>query len=188
MIAMMKTDADIIQDVLQGQSESFELIVNRYHDRLLAAVRKVVACPMDADDVVQDAFINGYLHLSRFRGQSSLLTWLYRIAMNLAISHQRKTRRALSWDACSTGDSYYPDDHSSSPDEELLRQERSEELHIALERLQPHYRDVLLLREIEGYHYKTIARMLGIPVGVVRSRLHRARLKLRDMLQHTHAA
>lgn len=188
MIAMMKTDADIIEEVLHGQVESFELIVNRYQDRLLAAVRKVVACPMDADDVVQDAFVNGYLHLSRFRGQSSLLTWLYRIAMNLAISHQRKNRRSVSWDACSTAETYVPADHSSSPDEELLRQERSDELHVALDRLQPHYRDVLLLREIEGHHYKTIARMLGIPVGVVRSRLHRARLKLKDLLQHTHAA
>src|SRR5262249_5659618 len=141
--------------------------------------------PEDAQDVVQEAFISAYQSLASFKGDALFFTWLYRIAMNAAISHRRKHKVAVSLETGSKNELVIdPVDESaySQPGDALEQLEDANRLKAALNRLSPEHRAVLILKDIEGQKYEEIAEIMQVPVGTVRSRLHRARLELRDLL------
>jgi RNA polymerase sigma-70 factor (ECF subfamily) len=180
--AGVKDDAQLIDEALAGNSAAFGQLVTKYQDRLFNTMVRVVGCREQAADVVQDAFVQSYLKLNTFQRHAAFYTWLYRIAFNLAATGRRRHRPTLSVDqAREVGD----EPVAAEPDslENLEQQERATQLHTALAQLNEEYRTVLVLREMEGYDYETIANMLDVPVGTVRSRLHRARLELRDQLK-----
>ena len=176
-------DAQLIDETLAGKSEEFGQLVRKYQDRLYNTILHVVGCREDARDVVQDAFVQAFVKLDTFQRSSAFYTWLYRIAFNVAVSHRRRKRAILSVERTRevTGDE--PIDDGDAPGDRLEQTERSRQVRQALARLSEDHRAVLVLREIDGCCYETIADILDLPVGTVRSRLHRARLQLRDQLQ-----
>jgi RNA polymerase sigma-70 factor (ECF subfamily) len=176
-----------IAQCLDGDTAAFGELVRRYQERLYHTVYRLVDHADDAHDVVQDAFLNAYQSLDRFKGDSLFFTWLYRIAVNTAISHKRKQRVLLRIDAGRNGAaSVQPLDDSefSRPGEAMERAEQEQRVQHALSRLSPEHRAVLILKDMEGQKYEAMAEVLGVPVGTIRSRLHRARAELRELLAH----
>jgi RNA polymerase sigma-70 factor, ECF subfamily len=180
-------DHRLIAECLQGRTAAFGELVRRYQDRLYNTVYRLVDNAEDAQDVIQDAFLNAYQSLGGFKGDSQFFTWLYRIAVNTAISFKRKRRVVLAARASLSGTSGggEPLDASdeSRPERALERAEQERRIQKALQRLSSEHRAVLVLKDMEGHKYETMAEILKVPVGTVRSRLHRARLELRELLE-----
>jgi RNA polymerase sigma-70 factor (ECF subfamily) len=177
-------DAHLIEATLAGQSTAFGQLVTKYQDRLYNAVVHVTGSTEDARDVVQDAFVQAYVKLNTFRGGSAFYTWLYRIALNLAISHCRRRRRpTVSIERSREATGSEPVDPGHGPTAGLEQHERVTQVRQALASLSDEHRTVLVLREMEECSYDNIADILDLPIGTVRSRLHRARLQLKDELR-----
>ncbi len=176
-------DADIIAEVRSGNSAAFSQLVLKYQDRLLNAVVYISGSRDDAEDVVQDAFVQAYVKLNSFGGNSAFYTWLYRIAINAAISRRRKRKGEASLDACQDEQGVQPVDHLEGAEQRVLREERAGQVQSALAALSTEHRMILVLREMEDCDYDQIAEILDVPVGTVRSRLHRARLQMREQLE-----
>jgi RNA polymerase sigma-70 factor, ECF subfamily len=176
-------DAQLIDQALHGQSEAFGQLVLKYQDRLFNTVFHVVGHAEDARDIVQEALVQAFLKLDSFRRESAFYTWLYRIAFNLAASQRRRRRPAASLDSLREAGTMEPTDNEDDPAENLERQERCRQVRRAIGQLAEEYRSVLVLREIDGCCYETIAEVLDLPLNTVRSRLHRARLQLKEELR-----
>jgi RNA polymerase sigma-70 factor (ECF subfamily) len=177
-------DRRLIADCLGGRRDAFGELVTRYQARLFNAALRLVQSTDDAADVVQDAFLNAFQSLHTFKGDAEFFTWLYRIAFNTAISLKRKKRPVISLEAQTGETGIDPDDPSEyvKPGAALERTEDERQLSDAIGRLSPEHREVLLLKDIDGLKYEDIAEILGVPIGTIRSRLHRARLELRELL------
>jgi len=179
-------DHRLIAECLQGRTAAFGELVRRYQDRLYNTVYRLVDNSEDAQDVIQDAFLNAYQSLNSFKGDSQFFTWLYRIAVNTAISFKRKRRvvLAIRSNRPGSGDSEPLDSSEfSRPEHALEKAEQERRIQGALQRLSAEHRTVLILKDMEGQKYETMAEVLQVPIGTVRSRLHRARLELRELLQ-----
>ena len=181
---MIPEDQRLISDCLRGRTEAFGELVRRYQDRLYNAVFRFLDSAEDAQDIVQEAFLSAYQSLSGFKGGSRFFTWLYRIAMNHAIDLRRK-RRVLHYLEHGSEEDSQPVDTSefSRPSEQAERKEEDERLHRALGLLSAEHRMVLVLKDIDGMKYEEMAETLDVPIGTIRSRLHRARLELREVLE-----
>ena len=181
--AVVKDDALLIDEVLAGDTSAFGELVLRYQDRLFNTLTYVVGSCEEAEDVVQDAFVQAFVKLGTFQRASAFYTWLYRIAFNLAVSRKRRRRPERSVDEVRdlTGDE--PVDDGEAPGDRLEHHESAEQVQTVLERVSDEHRAILVLREIEGFCYEKIADVLELPVGTVRSRLHRARMALREELK-----
>lgn len=183
---MSPDDRRVIRAVLAGRTEAYSELVLKYQDRLYHVALRIVGHPDDAADVVQETFISAYQSLGTFKGDSEFYTWLYRIAFNAAVSWKRRKRNIVSLEF-GTNDSdinLEPADTSRDhrPGEAIERDEDVRKLQEGMLRLSPEHRAVLTLKEMEGLKYEEIAEVLGVPVGTVRSRLSRARLELRSLL------
>ena len=176
-------DAQLIEETLQGKSTAFGQLVLKYQGRLYNTLVHVVGSTEDARDVVQDAFVQAFVKLDTFQRSSAFYTWLYRIAFNVAASHRRRRKPTLSVEHTREITGEEPLDSGDGPDEQLEGRERCRQVHEALDQLSEEHRMVLVLREIDGCCYETIAEVLEVPIGTVRSRLHRARLQLKEMLK-----
>jgi RNA polymerase sigma-70 factor (ECF subfamily) len=161
--------------------------VRRHQDRLYNTVYRLVDNADDALDVVQEAFLNAYQSLDSFKGDALFFTWLYRIAVNTAISLKRKKRVLVRLDGRNGESVIDPFDPSeeSRPGHALEQAEQERRIQTALSRLSPEHRAVLVMKDMEGQKYETMAEVLGVPIGTIRSRLHRARLELRELLEQT---
>ena len=176
-------DPQLIEKTLAGESAAFGQLVLKYQDRLYNTVMHVSGNAEDARDVVQNAFVQAYVKLSTFKGNSAFYTWLYRIAFNEAISQKRKQRSTLSVEYARETSGIEPENNEAGPHEILEMDERRCQVRQAIGELNEEYRAVLVLREIDGCCYDTIAEILDLPNGTVRSRLHRARLQLKEQLE-----
>ena len=179
----MNDDAQLIEATRAGDAEAFGRLVERYQDRLYNSLLRVLGSAEDARDVVQDAFVQAYVKLETFRGSAAFYTWLYRIGFNLAMSHARKRRPVTSLEQARENFGHEAVDGQPLPDAHLVRRERVQLVHAALAALSTEYRQILVLRELEGCRYDQIAEILDLPVGTVRSRLFRAREQLREQLE-----
>ncbi len=179
----MSDDAQLIHETLAGESAAFGQLVTKYQDRLYNTLVHVVGSPDDALDVVQDAFVQAYLKLETFQRKSAFYTWLYRIAFNVAASHRRRRKPAVSVEEAREASGEEPVDADLGPQDLAERDERRQRVLEAIAGLNEEHRNVLVLREIDGCCYETIAEILDLPIGTVRSRLHRARLQLREDLK-----
>jgi RNA polymerase sigma-70 factor, ECF subfamily len=176
----------LIAESLKGRTEAFGELVLRYQDRLYHAALRIADTPDDAYDVVQDAFLNAYQSLASFKGDAEFFTWLYRIAFNAAISQKRKRKTTASLDAGRNGKPIaepVDDSHGIVPGETMEQGEEEAKLHAAIRKLSTEHRAVLVMKDIDGLKYEEIAEATGVPIGTVRSRLHRARLDLRSLLE-----
>jgi RNA polymerase sigma-70 factor, ECF subfamily len=183
-------DLRCVAAVRRGEVDAFGEIVRRYQDRLFNAILRLMGDWQEARDLTQQAFLKAYVSLERFRGDSSFYTWLYRIAVNVTLDARKK--RAQSGDAGREGlsasgeeDSRYEPASSADDDpaRRALAREREEAVTQAIKGLDDLHRSILVLRDIEGMDYEEIASVLSIPRGTVKSRLHRARMELRDKLK-----
>ena len=181
----MAEDDQLVRETLEGRTESFEQLVRKYQDRLYNTLVHITGSTHEAEEVAQDAMLQAYSKLATFKGNSSFYTWLYRIAFNQSISRNRKKRPKVSLDGLQENTGLDPEDNVEQPSISLERSERAEQLHQALNQLGEEFRSILVLRELENFDYETISEMLGVPIGTVRSRLHRARTMLRDRLRET---
>ncbi len=173
-----------IREVLAGNAEAYGAIVRRYQDRLVAAVYAMIGSREDAEDVTQECLAIAFRRLSTFEGRSSLFTWLHRIAMNLAISHRRKRRLENAHERTSMEFAELDLVGREEPVEQQIdRRDQQALVRAAVLQLDEQYRSVLVLRDVQGMDYGDIAETLQIPIGTVRSRLHRARLEIKDILE-----
>lgn len=183
------SDSELITRVLAGQTDGYRPIVLRYQSRLYGMVIGMVRDSEDAKDIVQVAFVKAYQNLATFRIDSAFYTWLYRIAMNLAIDHIRKKKRRKTSsfeESIASRDedgTIAEQHHAESPVRALVRKELHEKIYNALDELSDDMREAVLLREVEGLSYKEIADRMDIPEGTVMSRLFYARKKLQGLLK-----
>jgi RNA polymerase sigma-70 factor (ECF subfamily) len=183
--AVNNDDQQLIAECLAGRTEAFGELVVRYQDRLFHTLLFVTGTADQAQDVAQDAFVHAFAKLSTFRGESAFYSWLFRIAMNAAVSRKRRDRRmSASLDAARENAGHEPiDGHpGSEPSHSVEVSERQALVRSALAELSEEYRTVLVLKEMEDLRYEEIAEIVGCPIGTVRSRIHRARSELRDKL------
>jgi RNA polymerase sigma-70 factor, ECF subfamily len=179
-------DRQRIDDCLAGNKDAFGHLVLKYQDRLFNSVVRIVDSHEDAADAVQDAFINAYQSLASFKGDAEFYTWLYRIAFNTAVSLKRKRKQLISLESRrDTDQSLDPMDHSEETRPGVLMERREDEvvLQAALNRLSAEHRTVLVLKDIDGLKYEEIAEVMKVPIGTIRSRIHRARLELKELLE-----
>jgi RNA polymerase sigma-70 factor (ECF subfamily) len=177
-------DRRLIAECLNGRTAAFCELAARYQDRLYNTVYRLVDNAQDAEDVVQETFLSAYQSLDSFKGEAQFFTWLYRIAMNTAISLKRKKKGTLSMAGVNGEAMVEPLDVSetSRPGHALERREQESRIQKALKQLSPEHRAVLVLKDMEGQKYEAIAEILQVPIGTIRSRLHRARMELRTLL------
>ncbi len=179
----MSSDSHLVAAALAGEPSAFDQLVRMYQDRLYAAMLQVTGSPEEAEDVVQDAFVRSFVKLNTFQQNSQFFTWLYRIAINSALSRRRRRRQVVSIDQVqeSTGDE--PADRIEAPDARLMLNEQAIMVRKALEIVSEDHRTILVLREMEDCSYEQIAEILQIQIGTVRSRLSRARIALKESIE-----
>ncbi|MGE3821152.1 MAG: sigma-70 family RNA polymerase sigma factor [Isosphaeraceae bacterium] len=178
-------DQDLVDACRSGETEAYGLLVARHQDRLYPTALRLAGSAEAAQDLLQDAFLRGFEKFDRFHGESSFYTWIYRITVNLALSERRRRRPILglgrSRGAAEAGPALDP--RESDPSLPLERAERDRIVQDALNALAPDQRVVVVMKEFDGLRYEEIATALNVPVGTVRSRLHRARCELREKLR-----
>lgn len=185
---MSVEDRELIEQCLRGRKEAFGELVRRHQDRLYNAVYRFLDNADDAQDVVQETFVSAWQALAHFKGDAKLFTWLYRIAINHAIDLKRKQRVSRSLEVHLTEEIRLTDSSpASQPEETAERHEDADRVRKALNLLSGEHRLVLVLKDIEGMKYEKMAETLSVPIGTIRSRLHRARLELREILERMEA-
>lgn len=183
-----EADTQMVLAVREGDTTAYRGLVEKYQTRVYQMVYGMVRNREDARDITQDAFVKAYDNLHRFRLESSFYTWIYRIAMNLAIDFLRKRQRRGTSEfdediAQRDGDGGISDVHNQEgPARSLERKRLYARIMDAMEELPEDQRQVILLRELEGLSYKEIAEVMEIPEGTVMSRLYYARKKLQKLL------
>jgi len=179
-------DALLVSRCQAGDADAWHVFVDRYQDHLYNTAYGFVQNHNEADDLAQEAFIAVYKALPSFRGDSRLQTWLYRITVNVCLQAIRRRKPATA---------PLPDEHSDMPvkDEALkchagpedlsVRQEARRQVRRMVARLPVKFREVVVLCDLQDLPYEETAEVLGISIGTVRSRLHRGRNRLKDLLQ-----
>ena len=179
------SDETLIDQCLAGRREAFGQLVERYQHRLHHGLLHVLGSAEDAQDVAQEAFVNAYEKLASFKGQAAFYSWLFRIALNAAVSAKRKTRRmSASVEARREASGLEPtdDNPSNEPSYAMDVADRQRLVRQALSELSEEFRTALVLKEMDGMSYEEIASVVDVPLGTVRSRIHRARIELRAKL------
>ena len=182
----------LIKRVKNGDLAAYDDMVSRYWDRIYARVIHLVKNKQDAEEVTQDAFIRAHRGLDSFRGDASFGTWLYQIATNLARNRywywfRRKRDQSFSIDQPLTDDSsltledFMPSEQDS-PSDSAVAQEFMDRVMECMQGLSAQHREVLVLRNMEDFSYDAIAVHLGVSVGTVKSRIARARERLRHLM------
>lgn len=184
-------DAELVERVRAGDTRAFHDLVIKYQDRVFNACWRVCGHLEDARDLTQDAFLKAFESLDTFRYESGFFTWLFRIAVNLSLSHRRSSarRRVQSLDGVESTDGQAMGLLrliQSDVEDETNRSGNKAEQHAvalrALGALDDDHRAVVVLRDMEGLDYQQIAEILEVPPGTVKSRLHRARLAIEKAL------
>lgn len=193
-----RPDFALLRKAQSGDRSAYGQLVVMYQDRLFNAVLRLVGDRDEAAELTQEAFTRGLTKLDSFRGDSSPYTWLFRIAVNLAISQLRKVQKHRVFSLNSPGPAGATRSHAGDQASNLVdrmagdvqqpsaraeQRERDEAVLAALGRLDAEYRAILVMRDIEGFDYQQMAEFLSLPLGTLKSRLFRARLALRDELR-----
>ena len=184
-------DRTIVQRVQGGDVAAFDQLILKYRERLYAVVYNMTSNREDTADLVQDAFIKAFQSINRFGGQSSFFTWLYRIAVNSALTHLRKNKLRTFFSLERVDENDRPTaeviaaltDDSNGADREAFAKELQEKLNEAMHKLSIKHRTVVTLFEIDGLSHQEIAEVMDCSVGTVRSRLHYAKQLLQSELQ-----
>ena len=182
-------DQALVERVQKGDKAAFELLVAKYHRKIIRLVSRLVRDAAEVEDVTQEAFIKAYRALPQFRGESAFYTWLYRIAVNTAKNHlATQGRRApTSTEAnAEEAETFAEADQLrdiNTPESMLMSKQIAQTVNLAMEALPDELRTAITLREIEGLSYEEIAEAMGCPIGTVRSRIFRAREAIASQLR-----
>ena len=183
-------DTDLVSATAAGDHGAFEALMRRHNGRLFRAARAILKNDAEAEDAIQDAYLDAYRHMRDFRGDAQVGTWLVRIAVNHALMRLRKQKRenvvvpfqpGESKETSATVDQI-PDERTESPTTTTLRGEIRQLLERRIDELPMAFRTVFVLREVEEMSVEETAGALGIPAATVRTRLFRARALLRQAL------
>ena len=176
-------DEEVVRDVLGGNTAMFELLMRRHNERIYRAARAIVRDEAEAEDVMQQAYVNAFTHLAQFNGSALFSTWLTRIAINEALARVRRKGRYEAFDdAFSTVDPLMSVNPSDNPERQALAGELRALLESAIDLLPNGMREVFVLRDVEGMSTLEVAECLGVSEDVVKTRLSRGRATLRRVL------
>lgn len=186
------TDHDLryVAMIVQGENQAFEMLVRRHQKRMFTIAYRMTGNYEDAADIVQESFLSAYKAIGQFRGEAKFSTWLYGIVVNHSRNRIRNVnakayREPLSLDeniARTDGRYIRPDPPSGdiSVVDLLVRKEMQEKVQRCIDGLDKDHREILVLRDIQGFSYEEIVEMLGVPEGTVKSRLSRARSAIKE--------
>ena len=176
-------DEEVVRDVLDGNTAMFELLMRRHNERVYRAARAIVRDEHEAEDVMQQAYVNAFTHLRQFNGSALFSTWLTRIAINEALARVRRNGRYEAFDdAPSKVNPLMSTNPSESPEQRAFAGELRGLLESAIDVLPNGMREVFVLRDVEGMSTLEVAECLGVSEDVVKTRLSRGRAALRRVL------
>jgi RNA polymerase sigma-70 factor (ECF subfamily) len=180
-------DGKLVHRAKAGSEEAFEELVRSHEKMVYHLALRMTGNPEDASDLTQEAFISAFRALPGFKGESSFSTWIYRLATNACIDFLRREKRRQTVSLVAQDEDGEQrvlelPDPCGNPVAELEQKELREAIHRGMDQLSPEHRRILLLREISGLNYQEIAESLGLEEGTVKSRIARARLRLREIL------
>jgi RNA polymerase sigma-70 factor (ECF subfamily) len=182
------TEAEAIRLAQQGDAGAFERIYRLHSRRVYALCLRMVGNTAEAEDLTQDAFLQLFRKIGTFRGESAFSTWLHRLAVNVVLMKLRKKTLPET----SLEESTDPEDESTGPRREigvpdLLLTGSIDRVHLqrAIEQLPPGYRQVFVLHDVQGFEHNEIAGLMDCSIGNSKSQLHKARMRLRELLQET---
>jgi RNA polymerase sigma-70 factor (ECF subfamily) len=190
--ALVFEDAALLERCRRGEMVAFGPLVRKYQDRVYNAILRMCGNPDDAEELCQETFVKALQNIVSFRQDSRLYTWLFRIAVNLTISHRRRASRAKVFSLESGGSDgepsqrmqdALPDHRQAGPYDVVEARDTHRRVLAALGELEEEFQAVVVLRDMEDMNYEQISEVLGIPVGTVKSRLYRARCVLQEKLQ-----
>jgi RNA polymerase sigma-70 factor, ECF subfamily len=185
------TDAELVEAFKQGSTEAMERIVEIYAPSVFTFGFKMCGHKQDAEDIAQETFLNAFRYLDRFRGETKLKNWLFKIAARACMRKRRKKKCAPDREL--SLESFIHDgkeigleipDLAEGPSDQLLRAELRAKIDDAIRDLPPKYRIVFSLRDVQGFNTEETAEILGISIQSVKTRLHRARLFIREKISH----
>ena len=178
------TDEELVRKSKEGDERAFGELISRYESKVYSLALKMVRNPEDAEDVLQDTFLRAYRGIKSFQGASTFSTWIYRITANSALMRLRKKQlpTVSIEDADERETPVNIADWTPGPVEQLLNRELQQVMDEAIGALPPEFRQVFVLRDIEEMSNAEVADILDLSVAAVKSRLHRARLKVRNRL------
>jgi len=185
------TDHDLISAHKEGNKDAFSLLVKKYESRVFNHCFRMVNDREESADLTQEVFLKVYRNIGNYEHTYSFYTWLYRITVNCCIDYIRKRKRQLqsvslsfsSPEESGSGKEQDVPDITYTPDRHMRDHEISKMLHVAIDKLSEKMRTIILLKEIEGFSYEEIADILNCSRGTVKSRLFRARERLRELLE-----
>lgn len=182
-------EKELIKKAKEGHIESFEKLIEKYQVTVYNISLKMLRNEQDAFDASQDALLKVYKYLFNFRGNSSFSTWLYKITVNTCLDYinkNKKNNQNLSLEQTISGkDNEIPiqiEDKKQNVMGKVLENERQKVLFDALDKLNPIQKEMIILRDIEGFSYEEIAKITDLNLGTVKSKISRTRLKLKDIL------
>lgn len=181
------TDEELIAKFQNGDNYAFDLLVKRYKDPLFNFIYRFLGEAQEAEDIVQETFLRLFKNKHYYKEIARFSTWIYTIAGNLAKTELRKRKRRKLFSInqfMSTEKDYDIPDESTNPEREADSQITDAIIQEAIDKLSPKFKQVILLRDIQGFSYEEIADIVRIPLGTVKSRVNRARLKLQEDLGH----
>jgi len=181
MLAEGIGDAECVRRVQQGDTDSFEVLVRRHQKAIFNLVYRLLGNYDEAAEVVQEVFLSAFKSIHQFRGEANFSTWLYRIGLNHASTRRKSLNSAQQHNIPLDGTEVIADG-AVDPAKNFEHKEIQQRVQQALNSLDPEDARVILLRDLQDVPYEDVAEMLDIPVGTVKSRLHRARQALRTSL------
>jgi RNA polymerase sigma-70 factor (ECF subfamily) len=184
-------DREAVEECVKGDRDAFDLLVKKYYKRIYNLAYRFVGDSEEASDLAQEIFSAAYQNLKKFRGDAKFSTWLFQIATNRGKNRfkylKRRgyfTNRGSSDDDDQRGDWQRTiPDHSTNPEELLAGKQMQRIVQDAINELEPDHKAIVLLRDIEGFSYDEIAKILDLPEGTTKSRLHRARMVVKEKLK-----
>ena len=178
------TDEQIVDRVIAGQTALFEVLMRRHNERVYRAARAIVRDETEAEDVMQQAYVNAYAHLRQFGGRSKFSTWLVRIAINEALGRARQRGRYQAFDESLLNvETVMMKRRADDPEDQAFAGELGRLLEWAIDGLADGAREVFVLREVEGLSTAETASVLDVPEDVIKTRLSRARAALRRVIE-----
>lgn len=182
------SEAEAIQRAKQGDAEAFEVLYNLHKRRVYSLCLRMTANTAEAEDLAQEAFLQLFRKIGTFRGESAFSTWLHRMAVNVVLMRLRKKGLpVVPLEETLETEEEAPKKELGSQDAVLAGSLDRLQLQRAVEALPPGYRTIFVLHDVEGYEHNEIAEIVGCSIGNSKSQLHKARMKLRDLLKTSRA-
>jgi RNA polymerase sigma-70 factor, ECF subfamily len=177
-------EAQAIERAKQGDAEAFQILYDLHKRRVYSLCLRMTSNTAQAEDLTQEAFLQLFRKIGTFRGESAFSTWLHRMAVNVVLMQLRKKQLpSVSLEETMEGEDETPRKELGAPDRKLAGSVDRLHLQRAMDELPPGYRKIFLLHDVEGYEHNEIAEMVNCSIGNSKSQLHKARLKLRDLLR-----